>query len=693
MKKLKKMVKSAIKKVLLTSNENIHSEFVRTISHSTKPYKKVDKVKLLLKLNLKYRIFRSKSYKKVNGYKDGQNRKSVDEMVKLLSQYDVISFDMFDTLVFRPYHRPSDLFYLLGCKLKVFNFPELRVLAESRARQKSSSREINIYDIYKELEKLCGIDPSLASEEINLEKEMIYKNPYMFEIFNKLKQLNKTMVVTSDMYLTKDMLEDILKVNDYVGFDNIFVSVEYGCSKADGELLSRVQETYKGKRIIHIGDNIVADVIGAQSVGLDCYYYQQCNQIGDKYRCKNMISRVASMYKGIVNNCLYSGANTNMNPQEKFAFINAGFMVTGYLEWINDFVKNNSLDKILFIARDMDIFYKMYNKHYKEYDNEYIVTSRFSLQELIVDKYPLEFFNNTIRTRVNKNYTIERSLKEINLEVLLSKLDGYGLKSTDCIHDGNINSIQSLFLENVDCITNQFKDNEEAAKRYFKEIINGSKKLCIADIGWRGSIILYLHYLLVEKWKLCDEVKGVLFANSISTYSTDLVDSGVISVYAYNHKINTNYLRNQNPDMELMNSITMESIFTSTDSSLLEYRLDKEKDIPVLIKAETVEHNKDIINSFQGGIETFVDEFERHRKNYRCYYKTSAVDVYEPMFTITKNYNYIASIIGNVLDTPHSIAGLGIKDKQYVSLGQRLYENGLIKKWPLKDKSNKNVEL
>lgn len=42
---------------------------------------------------------------------------SIEELLSELMKYDVISFDIFDTLIFRPFSEPTDLFYIIGEKL------------------------------------------------------------------------------------------------------------------------------------------------------------------------------------------------------------------------------------------------------------------------------------------------------------------------------------------------------------------------------------------------------------------------------------------------------------------------------------------------------------------------------------------------------------------------------------------------
>ena len=57
-----------------------------------------------------------------------QDGMSVGSFVEKLSSYDVISFDIFDTLIFRPFSEPTDLFYFVGEELGSMNFKELRII-------------------------------------------------------------------------------------------------------------------------------------------------------------------------------------------------------------------------------------------------------------------------------------------------------------------------------------------------------------------------------------------------------------------------------------------------------------------------------------------------------------------------------------------------------------------------------------
>ena len=609
-------------------------------------------------------------------------RKSPKKLAEELLKYDVISFDVFDTCVFRPFAKPTDIFYLLEAQNGVINFSELRQKAEAVARQKTSKPnfEIDIYDIYEEISRSCFLQKEYAEKEISLEKEICYANPYILEVFNLLKKKKKTIVVTSDMYLPSKVIKAILEKNGFIGIDKIFVSCEQGYNKASGVLFEIVKKEYPNARTFaHIGDNEESDIKGAQKAGVDGYYYENCNEFGNKFRPATLISPVSQMYKGVVNNYLYNGMCQD-SARESFSFLYAGPIVVGYCEYINEFMKNHNLDKILFMARDMNIFYKMYNKFYKKYDNEYVITSRFALQECLYKDFTEEVLFHTINVRANRGYTIEQTLKEVGLEFLLSFLSKANLNPKTFLSFTNLEKVKDLIKDNIDLVVERFEVNEQAAIEYFKDKIGKAKKLCIVDLGWRGSIIAYLKYLLVDKWKLCDEVKGVLFGSTINTASTPLLSRGIVDTFAYNHIKNRDFIRNNNWGLEYITMIALESVFTSTENSLIEYRKNKNNEVEFLTYEDN--SNKAIIKEFHKGIEKFVGLFEKARKNYKKYLPISAVDSYEPINIILNNYEYIARIIGDVLDTPYQVAGLNIPLTKYVSLGELMLERKLIDKWP-----------
>ncbi len=610
-------------------------------------------------------------------------RKSPTELADSLGKFDVISFDVFDTLIFRPFAKPTDMFYLLGCKLGCFDFDEIRTAAEHRARMNTGKPnfEVNIYDIYREMPSFSSLTEADAEVEIELEREVCYPNPYMQQVYRILLSRGKTLVATSDMYLPAGVISEILEKNGYRDFSKIYVSCEYGYNKSGGKLFGFVKRDF-GKNIIHIGDNPDADIRGAAAAGIASYYYEQCNAFGNVRRPVSLISPVSSVYKGVVNNYIYSGAS-DLSARESFGFIYGGPIVSGFCEWLNGFCHTHGADKIIFLARDMYIFHKIYNLHYREFENEYASASRFSLQELIVEDYPAEFFRHTIKARCDRGYTVKRALREINLEFLLPECESFGVNPKDLIVAGKISRLEDMFIANKHRIAESFSSNEAAAREYFREKLGGAQTVCIADLGWRGSILAYLRFLLVKRWGLCREVKGVLLGSTVNSTSVNLISDGTVTSYAYNHLYNRDFLSVGDWETEYIRILMLEAVFSSDEPSLLEYRLNPEKGlVSLLFYADNP--NGPLVREFQRGITKFADEFEAFRRKYRNLYPMSATDAFEPMFEISRNYDYIARIIGDVVDTPFAIAGLNIRSLDYVPLGELMLERNMIKEWPIK---------
>lgn len=195
---------------------------------------------------------------------------------RLLS-YDLISFDVFDTLLFRKVKKPTDVFGILQEKNGIPNFAESRIRAEEQARKNTDkvNREIDLRDIYTELSREHSVDIAVMMEdEFDEEQSQCYANPVMLEIVRCLKEKQKRVIAVSDMYLGEERIRKLLDKNGYHGVDRVYVSCDRGAGKGNGQLFKRVNE-WEGRpdRKIHIGDNSFADVRGGRLAGWDSLWY------------------------------------------------------------------------------------------------------------------------------------------------------------------------------------------------------------------------------------------------------------------------------------------------------------------------------------------------------------------------------------------------------------------------------------
>ena len=64
-----------------------------------------------------------------------------ERLSEMIDNHKIISFDIFDTLLIRPFCKPTDLFHYLE---DIFNHPgyaKRRILTESKLRKRNKDRE------------------------------------------------------------------------------------------------------------------------------------------------------------------------------------------------------------------------------------------------------------------------------------------------------------------------------------------------------------------------------------------------------------------------------------------------------------------------------------------------------------------------------------------------------------------------
>lgn len=204
-----------------------------------------------------------------------------------IKRKSVITFDVFDTLVERRVDKPSEIFYIVGKKIlgekKAEAFKKDRIEAEEIARSLSEGSEVNIDDIYIILkEKYMKNYNTLKQQEIQEEIEMCSPKKKMVDAFNYAISQNKEIYIISDMYLPKSVIKKILIKCGITRQKEIYVSCECGVNKISGKLFQYVidQNGLKPQQMLHIGDSIKADCMGAAKEKIQFYLINRKNRIG-----------------------------------------------------------------------------------------------------------------------------------------------------------------------------------------------------------------------------------------------------------------------------------------------------------------------------------------------------------------------------------------------------------------------------
>ena len=148
----------------------------------------------------------------------------MNNIYKLIDKKTVISFDIFDTLLLRPFVKPADLFTYIEQITKKNDFAYARQNAETVFYNKFGySKEANIEDIYSVMPDEYA---ELKDLELNLESTGLKINQEVKKIYDYAVEKGKTIIIASDMYLPSDFIESVLKKYTLV-FEKYFFSVFY----------------------------------------------------------------------------------------------------------------------------------------------------------------------------------------------------------------------------------------------------------------------------------------------------------------------------------------------------------------------------------------------------------------------------------------------------------------------------------
>ncbi|WP_026523897.1 hypothetical protein [Butyrivibrio sp. MB2005] len=538
-----------------------------------------------------------------------KRRPSVEEFVQRLERYDIISFDVFDTLIFRYVSNPTDVFSIVGNQLGIYDYKNSRVEAEKCARQKTDNvyGEITLSEIYDILENNIGIDKTKAMElELSVEEKVCFANPYMLEVVKELVRKGKRLIATSNMYMDSIQIKHLLDICGYKDIKEVFSSCEFGVSKNKGLLQNEVWSVVgRSYSVIHVGDNYLADYIGSRIIGWKAFYYENVNEIGRNYRPAKMSSLLFSVYSGIVNSHFHNGINNEENMYYELGFGYLGLLVVGYCKWINEFAKKNKLTKLLFSSRDMCLVYEMYKKYFQEVDCDYIKISRFASIRFSYKRFSGYFIDSHIKARaLIAKITIGEVLKELNIEFMADYLPDYKLCVDEIFSMKNFDSLKECLNDNKQIMLNNFEAERIASTEYYKQFVKKGDRVGIVDLGWQGTNAQCLKYLL-EEMNMDLTVKSLLM---VSYGTRDFVSNAftdeMVDAYCFSPRKNEQLLAQFSPTK--MGRFICELIFSSNEKSLKMISKNKEGDF-VFSYIENEKRNEKEIEDIYRGARDFVE--------------------------------------------------------------------------------------
>lgn len=579
--------------------------------------------------------FRFKRAEEKLGVKKSDKNELIEKLKDRIEKVDIVSFDIFDTLIERPFAQPVDLFILVEQKmLKFANFPRFhfakeRVRAQQIANEiyKNENKvEISLDEIYRVLADNFGLSQWQADKikqlELDTEFSLLHCRPSGKAIYDYCKKLGKKIIFISDMYLDKEFILKSLDKNGYdINNDKLYLSSEIGKKKSDSTLFKYVleQEQIQPKQLLHIGDNNNGDFNMPKSLGINAYRLVRSvdkmynhKLYGSHFHIRGNFNR--SLGESVL---IYLIARQNFDnpemlkvPENSFAHGNAFLLgynifaatIIGYVMWIYQQKKINHYDALFFMARDGHILKEVYQILYPNDDTllQYMYGSRKLMRYTAMpDIFETLTELGSLQSRVPADVLKEIWDWDTDNPVLMNKITSFAEEQT---------AIEEIKKEFSSFLAQSKWKNELLLKYCKRNGIISAYNPAIIEIGYRGTLQYYLQKSLAKP------ISGLYYClfDGVEYYIPQHLQQRNGDCLQYLCK--ENYIANEIPHLIATNGFLYETIFCSDEDTIVGLRefsiFGQQKNIRAIRNRNlSDDKRKLVVRDIHRGIRQFATDF------------------------------------------------------------------------------------
>lgn len=531
-------------------------------------------------------------FKSVKGY----TRK---DMIEAIEAVDVVSFDLFDTLVVRDSIEVTDVVEILASKLSeegrnlVPDFVARRIEAEKVLSYNGSAPGLK--DIYLSFCDDVKIAEELALKEFEVELGILEPRTDMIEIISIAQDLGKKVFITSDTYYSYDQISKILEKNRISGIDGLILSCEKGTSKS-GELYeilkkaagsSKILKKETGNlKILHIGDDIVSDIEKAGQHDISTFRIYSASELLDllgglelAQHTNALSDRIkVGMFAAKLFNSPFqfedSDKNIFINKSDEIGYLLCAPMIMDFSFWFKDIVSDEKYVDVLFGARDGYLIKKVYELIGADKSNRYFLTSRVSA------------IRAGMETEEDIYYVDEMKYSGSMADNLMER---FGIEA-ERIAPEDINNNKAGLMAYSKSILENATVIRENNKKYISSSGIQNGEVVFFDFVAKGTSQLYLQRLIPN------HICGAYF---LQLEPDSMRDKDI--------EIKSFYTEEERADSAIFeNYYILETILTSPDPSLLEF---DSKGNPVYAKETRPKADIDCVLNIHDGVLKYIERF------------------------------------------------------------------------------------
>ena len=434
----------------------------------------------------------------------------------------VIAFDIFDTLLVRPLVNPDHTKKMVATKLSSQEksaYEEFRAQAEDFARNKLG-KDVGLDEIYAEFASLSGLPTDniqkIRQLEVSVESASVSVRKEVAELLPRAKQAGKRVVLISDIFMDKDIINAMLTKNGIVDWDKLYLSSDRGERKDTGKLYEIMlkEEGVEGKQVLMIGDNERSDLqLPSDAYGIRCFpifsavslarclpayaaYIEPAKVFSD---LSNELSVGLLLRENLNKIADFTASDINIFGEDshKIGFNLTGPITLAFCHWLILQAKADNIERLYFLSREGKLIKQVYDawtasipdapkSYYLQVSRRTVnVPSIVSFQD-VKKISEFDYFENKIESFLYERFGLEltqESWQEIYAKGLWQK--GKLLE----VFKKDIKHLEPLLQFLLPDILREAKTEKNALLNYLNNCDFMSEgQLALVDVGYSGTI-------------------------------------------------------------------------------------------------------------------------------------------------------------------------------------------------------------
>ena len=428
------------------------------------------------------------------------------DLLSAIENAKVVSFDLFDTLAIRNISSFEGALKLVDARFRekginIPNFVNKRLKTEKELSFDNAPKLGEIYsEVLKDVGEFSFSADELAGIEFEVDKNLIEARRDVVDLLNELVKKNKLIYITSDSYYTKEQISQILERIGVASVTDVLISCEYGTSKT-GNLFEELKAVSGEADILHVGDDIVADIKSAKRHGINTFQIYSAAELlelvgGLKLsETENSLSdqiKVGMFVANLFNSPFQfedDEKRIHAEDAKDVGYLFCAPMIMDFTKWFEEESKDAGNTNRWLCARDGYLLKRLYEIMFPSQKAEYFYTSRISAIRAGVDSIAdIEYVDGM-------KFSGEC---EENLKIR------FGI-SADVLDTADIDNGQEGLLKYSKAILDNLKSKKENNLKYIDKLDAEDGSISLFDFVAKGTCQMYIQRLTQNP------IKGLYF--------------------------------------------------------------------------------------------------------------------------------------------------------------------------------------